>query len=112
MRTLLIDENFDVTKLHPSLHTLYNMYMKGVVSRSTFKKLLHLKSKNLELFIERCKQLCKGVKFDNFRQDRKKFEVRITHNGKKVSLGTFDDFDDAVDVLKQFIELKQTEQSI
>lgn len=103
MRTLFIDENFNLETLDPSMRTLYNMYVEVREKKSEFHKFLHLKVKNFNLWVQKCIDLCKSVKCITFRKDRAKFEVRITRNGKKFYLGSHDSFDDACSTLETFI---------
>ena len=111
MKALLIDENFDPSNLEGELKELYEAYRKNLEKKSTFQKLLGLKPRNLELFKERCAELTKSVKYIWFRKDRCSFEVRPIVKDKRKYLGQYDNFDDACECLKTYLEMQLQQQT-
>lgn len=104
MRTLIIDESFNPSQLTPEFQKLYSIYLNAKDRCSEFKNILHLKIKNIQLFIQKCIELCKTIKCITFRKDKLKFEVRITRNRKRTYLGSFDDFDEGLKCLQTYIQ--------
>lgn len=104
MRTLIIDESFNPSQLTPEFQKLYSIYLNAKDRCTEFKNILHLKVKNVSLFIQKCIELCKTIKCITFRKDKLKFEVRITRNRKRTYLGCFDDFDEGLKCLQTYIQ--------
>lgn len=104
MRTLIIDESFNPSQLTPEFQKLYSYYLNAKDRCSEFKNILHLKLKNTQLFIQKCIELCKSIKCLSFRKDKLRFEIRITRNKKRIYLGSYDDFDEALKCLRIYIQ--------
>lgn len=107
MKILLIDQQFSPLTLEQDLQTLYNLYLKACEKKTEFQKLLHLKAKNLQLFLDKCVQLTKDIRFISFRRDRQVFEVRLTRSKKRINLGQYVSFDDACDALNEWFKLEK-----
>lgn len=107
MRVLLIDRNLNINSLDEELQNLYRHYKKVYESKSIFEKIVHLKVKNLQLYLQKCIDLAKSVKFISFRKDRQVFQVRVSYLKKKIYLGQYASFDDACDALNEWFKLEK-----
>lgn len=81
-----------------------NIYKKIVESRDDFEKIKHLKWKDPNKYIEKCKELVKDVKGINFMKREGLFVVRVQRNGKREYLGAFQSPQDAIEVLNLYIK--------
>jgi hypothetical protein len=110
LKVLIIDWTLDVNSLSTELKKLYNTYISNREKSSHFNKIKHLLHKRPTIYVKRCREFCKNVKYVSFREDQMKFIVRPTYNKKRMELGAFSNFDEALQCLKEFIELVNEEE--
>lgn len=70
--------------------------------RTSFEKTLHLKYKNPDLYMKRCKSLCKDIKGVSFAVRDGLFVVRPTIDKKRTYIGSFDHLDDALEAMEMY----------
>ena len=101
---LLIDKEFDPKQLTPDLQRVYANYLALIAQKSAFKVLFPMRKRNPEVYAKQCVILTSKVKYICYDQRRQHFTVRPSINGKRIYLGATEDFDDACDMLKLFIQ--------
>jgi len=111
MAVLLIDENFDSSTLSPELKKLYNAYLQSCEKKTTFEKFQHLKHRSPDEYERRCKELAGSVTYINWDKRRKRFIARPKVTNffgikKNVSLGSYENFDDACEALALYLKSK------
>jgi hypothetical protein len=79
-------------------------YQEFYEKKSYYEKILHLKVKNVKAYIRECKQICAQMKGVDFVPKKLEFRVRISRGGKRVQLGMFETFDDALSILRMYVD--------
>lgn len=106
MNILFIDSEFDESNLQPETRALYTAYLENQDKLSAFTTIAPLKRSNPKMYVDKCVRLAAAMKYIHFRKDRMKFIVATYEYGKKRYIGTFDDFDESVSCLKEYVSEK------
>jgi hypothetical protein len=112
MNYLIITDEFVLSSLTPELRKAYDHYVAGLAERTEFQTLRSKRNSNkisLLFFQDECRKLVKRIKHMTYEMQKNGeglFRVRPYIDGKRISLGTSSDFDEACGFMSEYLKSK------